>query len=329
MGDNQIKYYNSFSKEDKDQWEEVVNLSTTSWLYNTHGYINHVDYYNNLTSPNYHNISFGVFNSKNQLLGGIPLYMTSPTEIGTGLSGPFYRNYDKRIEKLIFDTIDNIIHANSLSGVKVRISMLAEDYIEKNINENYLLEYGYLYTLMNSLSEVENYKPKEELYKELGQKCRNSINKAKKQPFSTLIGNTDELIKIYSQIKTKGNENNPKIPHGYPSIKNMVENLGDACQIIVISHNNTPISASIYHCYKNGIFYWSNGSVDGYKNLYPNNFSMWKMIEWGHDNGFKYLDIGNYYDYKLKNEKEYNVGRYKASFGKDYIIPFYGTKTFT
>ena len=338
MDGNYIKYYINFSDDEINEWVNTVETSSTSWLYNTKGYINHVEYFNIIASPqpNFHNLSFGVFNSKSKLLGGITLYLMSPGEITTGLSGPFYKEYNKKVEKLIFNTLDNIVTENNLSQIRIRISMLADDYIKDKLNENYLLNYGYLYTLINSLNEVENYKlrivnlqkEKDILYKELGQKCRNSINKAKKQNFNTIIGNSDELIKIYSTIKTKGKENIKHLPHGYYAIKNMVENLGDNCQIMIIELDGKPISASIYHCYKNKIFYWSNGSVDGYKNLYPNNFSMWKMIEWGHDNGFEYLDIGNYYEYELKNKKEYNVGKYKASFGKDYIIPFYGIKKF-
>ena len=338
MDGNELKYWINFTDKEKEEWNNTVKLSSTSWLYNTEGYINHVEYYNTIASPqpNFHNLSFGVFNSKKGLLGGITLYLMSPGEITTGLSGPFYKEYNKKVEKIIFDTLDNIIINNNLSQIKIRISMLAKDYIEGKLTENYLLNYGYLYTLINSLSEVENYKlrivnlqkDKDILYKELGQKCRNSINKAKKQNFNTIIGNSDEIIKIYSKIKTKGKEYEKRLPHGYHAIKNMVENLGSSCQIVIIELDNKPISASIYHCYKEGIFYWSNGSIGDYKNLYPNNFSMWKMIEWGHDKGFKYMDIGNYYEYELKNKKEYNVGKYKSSFGKDYIIPFYGIKKF-
>jgi len=339
MDGNYIKYWVEFTEDDKKEWNNTVESSSTSWLYNTEGYINHVEFYNTIASPQpvFHNLTFGVFNPKNKLLGGITLYSMYPNEITTGLSGVFYQTYDKKIEKIIFDNLDNIVKQNKLKQIKIRISMLADDYTKGELTENYLLDYGYLYALSSiHLDTIENYKlrlihlskEKDILYKELGQKCRNSINKAKKQDFETIIGNSDEIIRIYSEIKTKGQSKNQKLPHGYYAMKNMVENLGDSCQIMVINYKGKPISASVYHCYKSGIFYWANGSVDGYKNLYPNNFSMWQMIEWGHDNGFEFLDIGNYYEYELKNKKEYNVGKYKSSFGKDYIIPFYGLKIF-
>ena len=160
MDGNYIKYYINFSDDEINEWVNTVETSSTSWLYNTKGYINHVEYFNTIASPqpNFHNLSFGVFNSKSKLLGGITLYLMSPGEITTGLSGPFYKEYNKKVEKLIFNTLDNIVTENNLSQIRIRISMLADDYIKDKLNENYLLNYGYLYTLINSLNEVENYK---------------------------------------------------------------------------------------------------------------------------------------------------------------------------
>ena len=140
MDGNYIKYYINFSDDEINEWVNTVETSSTSWLYNTKGYINHVEYFNTIASPqpNFHNLSFGVFNSKSKLLGGITLYLMSPGEITTGLSGPFYKEYNKKVEKLIFNTLDNIVTENNLSQIRIRISMLADDYIKDKLNENYL-----------------------------------------------------------------------------------------------------------------------------------------------------------------------------------------------
>ena len=110
----------------------------------------------------------------------------------------------------------------------------------------------------------------------------------------------------------------------------MVELLGDKVQLSIVYYNDEPLSATLYHCYKKGILYYANAQSTEHKYLAPNNLNKWSMMEWGHKNGYLFMDIGNYYEkqYKLIDEKGYNVGKYKSSFGKDYVVPFYGYKEY-
>jgi len=340
-----IKYYTSFSSEEKQIWEDLIKVSTTAWLFQSIKYLQFFDDYNK-NNPGHSNISFAVFNNKNEILGGIPLLYNgynSSLESSAVPLGPFYKNdlsNLKEVERFIFDHVDNIAKSNQIKYTTIRYSMLSDHYIKNYINvgsENPLLDFGYLYSLQSNPITIENYKlkiidlrkPIDILYSEIHQKCRNSTNKSKKQNLEFHIGNSEEFIKIYSNIKGVENiinSNNTVHFHSYEVIKNFVKLLGDSIKITYITLNKEPIAASIYVCFKNKIFYWSNGSKKEYSNLYPNNFMMWKMIEWGHENNYEFFDIGNYYEHKLSNEKEYNVGKYKSQWSNDYIIPYYGIK---
>lgn len=340
-----IKYYNLFSLKEKQMWEDLVTESSTSWLFHSSKYLQFFDEYNK-DNPGHSNISFAIFNNKNEIIGGIPLLYNgynSAIESSAVPFGPFYKNNLnnlKEIEKFIFDHIDDIAKANQIKYCSIRYNMLSDNYIKNYINtgsENPLLNHGYLHSLQIDPRIVENYKlkiidlrkPLNIIYSELHQKCRNNTNKSKKQNFEFHIGNSEEFIRIYSSIKgveNIRNSNNTVHFHSYEVIKNFVRLLGDSIKITYITLNKEPIAVSIYICFKNKIFYWSNGSKKEYSNLYPNNFMMWKMIEWGHNNNYEFFDIGNYYEHKLLNEKEYNVGKYKSQWSDDYIIPYYGIK---
>lgn len=64
-------------------------------------------------------------------------------------------------------------------------------------------------------------------------------------------------------------------------------------------------------CYKDLIYDWYAGSSNDHSDKYPNDFLPWKVMEWGHNNGYKTFDFGG----AGKPDKEYGVRDYKLKFG--------------
>lgn len=328
-----LRYYVEFSQAEREEWDRIVSGSRTSWLYNTTGFIEHTDWYNIHYQKNadYVNCTFGLYDSEHNLAAGATVYRLSPDRVKTGLSDIFFRGKRPILgaQDAIFKNIDYLCEKLQVVFCTVQYSMMSDFYFKGTLQENNpLLLYDYYYALHYSQEKMNAkhrviylQKPLDVIRQELGQKCRNSINKSLRQGLDFSIGNSDEFISQYASVKSGPS-------HTIQCITNMRDNIGKACQIAVVSHKGKPISVSIYHCYKNKMLYWSNGSLKEYAHMNPNNFSMWKAIEWGAANGYEMLNIGNYYDSPIDNQKEYTVGRYKESFGKDYVIPYYGTKVY-
>ncbi|MBR1928293.1 MAG: GNAT family N-acetyltransferase [Paludibacteraceae bacterium] len=80
------------------------------------------------------------------------------------------------------------------------------------------------------------------------------------------------------------------------------------------------IARQVRLCYKGLVYAWYAGSNEQYFKLRPNDFLMWNVICWAHDNGYKIFDFGGggepnkpygVRDYKLKYGcKMYDYGRY-------------------
>ncbi len=84
---------------------------------------------------------------------------------------------------------------------------------------------------------------------------------------------------------------------------------------------NQMVAGQVRLCYKGLVYAWYAGSDERYFKLRPNDFLMWNVICWAHDNGYKVFDFGGggqpgkaygVRDYKLKYGcKMYDYGRYQ------------------
>lgn len=81
------------------------------------------------------------------------------------------------------------------------------------------------------------------------------------------------------------------------------------------------IASKIDLCYGDLVYAWFAGSDENAFSYYPNDFLMWRLIEWAKENGYDYLDFGGggepgvpygVRDYKLKYGCQiFDYGRYQ------------------
>ena len=80
------------------------------------------------------------------------------------------------------------------------------------------------------------------------------------------------------------------------------------------------VAGEVRLCYNDLVYAWFAGSDEDYFKLRPNDFTMWNVICWGAERGYKFLDFGGggepgkpygVRDYKLKYGCEmFDYGRY-------------------
>lgn len=68
-------------------------------------------------------------------------------------------------------------------------------------------------------------------------------------------------------------------------------------------------------CYKDVVYDWWAGSDYGYNNFYPNDVIPFKILVWGHKNGYKTFDFGG----AGKPNVPYGVRNHKMKFGGDLV----------
>ncbi len=76
-----------------------------------------------------------------------------------------------------------------------------------------------------------------------------------------------------------------------------------------VDHHNA--AASLELPYKDNIFSWFSGYDTEYRSAYPNDYLVWKILQWGADHGYRLFDFGG----AGRPEQPYGPRDFKAKFG--------------
>jgi lipid II:glycine glycyltransferase (peptidoglycan interpeptide bridge formation enzyme) len=87
--------------------------------------------------------------------------------------------------------------------------------------------------------------------------------------------------------------------------------LDDKVQYFGAYKDDSMIAANINLCYRNLVYAWFAGSDENAFSYYPNDFLMWKLMEWSKEKGYDYLDLGGGGEPGVP----YGVRDYKLKFG--------------
>jgi lipid II:glycine glycyltransferase (peptidoglycan interpeptide bridge formation enzyme) len=75
------------------------------------------------------------------------------------------------------------------------------------------------------------------------------------------------------------------------------------------------VAASAELAYKDVIFGWYSGVDRAYSSYVPNELLMWRVLEWGCENGYRVYDFGG----AGRSDEDYGVRDFKAKFGGDLV----------
>lgn len=101
-----------------------------------------------------------------------------------------------------------------------------------------------------------------------------------------------------------------KVPMSYFDVFAKAKNaLNGSIHFFAAYNSEKMVAGQIRLCYKDLVYAWFAGSDEMYFKQRPNDFLMWKVICWAHENGYKWFDFGGggepgvpygVRDYKLK-----------------------------
>ena len=136
-------------------------------------------------------------------------------------------------------------------------------------------------------------KERDELWKNLEKENRTAVRKAKKNNIKiTEVKNKSDLKIFYTlYLKTMKKLGSP--PQSYKFFE-MVWDLfyPQNLKILFAIYDNKCIASALFFKHKDTIHYSYGCSLREYAKFRPNNLLFWTLIEWGCENGFKYLDFG-------------------------------------
>ena len=172
------------------------------------------------------------------------------------------------------------------------------------------------YNLVMNLEKSE-----EELWEGMHKERRRNVNQAIKAGLTFRELETDaeihEVVRLIEQTYQRKH-----VPISYLSIFDEVQRvMHDYAHFFgCFTAEGQMIAGQIRLCYGDLVYAWFAGSDEAYFKLRPNDFTMWNVIRWAHEQGYKQFDFGGggepgveygVRDYKLKYGcNMYDFGRY-------------------
>ena len=242
---------------------------------------------------------------------------------GPVLSNNLIKKGKNKILKYVFEHINKLCIYNNIDSLELRVIDISNANIKKNkTNYNFLWKYGfyeYITLPPRLFSYIDLTKSEEEIKKEMDEDCRHEIKKAEKLGIKIIQKNdVEEFHKIhYESWKRTG-----LTPQPIETFQRMFHYFGNNnknIKIFFAEYENKKIAAVLLHLYKESVLYWSGCSlIEAYK-YSANNYLLYSSILWAKSNGYNFFGVGLFESSFGFNEKEYNVGKYKAQFSSEYL----------
>lgn len=126
------------------------------------------------------------------------------------------------------------------------------------------------------------------------------------------LNNSEDILNGYELIKKVYKKISLPIPD-YSLFINSYKIMKDKeiVKFFVAMNEKQIIGLRVVLCFEDLIYDWYAGSSDDHLDKYPNDFLPWKIMEWGHNNGYKIFDFGG----AGKPGIPYGVRDYKLKFG--------------
>lgn len=164
-------------------------------------------------------------------------------------------------------------------------------------------------------------KSEEELWEGMHKERRRNVNQAIKAGLTFReLENPEEIHEVVRLIEQTYQRKH--VPISYLSIFDEVQRVMHeyAHFFGCFTAEGQMIAGQIRLCYGDLVYAWFAGSDEAYFKLRPNDFTMWNVIRWAHEQGYKEFDFGGggepgveygVRDYKLKYGcNMYDFGRY-------------------
>ena len=220
------------------------------------------------------------------------------------IGGPLIKDDDSQILELL------LLEYKKRLPKKVIYSEIRPIYDIENISvqlgQKHWLRKGH-YNLVLSLDKTED-----ELFTQMHKERRRNVNQAVKAGLEfrelTVIEDIHHVVALIEKTYRRKH-----VPIGYLNMFDEVYKYMSeyACFFGTYTLDGKMIAGEVRLCYGNLVYAWFAGSDEEYFKLRPNDFTMWNVIKWAHDKGYKWFDFGG----GGEPGKPYGVRDYKLKYG--------------
>ena len=165
------------------------------------------------------------------------------------------------------------------------------------------------YNLVMRLEKTE-----EELFEQMHKERRRNVNQAIKAGLTFReLTSAEEIKQVVALIEKTYRRKH--VPIGYLNMFDKVQSiLRDYVHFFgYYTAEGQMIAGQVRLCYGTLVYAWFAGSDEEYFKLRPNDFTMWNVICWARENGYKEFDFGG----GGEPGKPYGVRDYKLKYGCD------------
>lgn len=165
------------------------------------------------------------------------------------------------------------------------------------------------YNLVMRLEKTE-----EELFEQMHKERRRNVNQAIKAGLTFKeLTTADEIQQVVALIEKTYRRKH--VPIGYLNMFDKVQGiLKDYAHFFgCYTAEGQMIAGQVRLCYGTLVYAWFAGSDEDYFKLRPNDFTMWNVIRWAREKGYKEFDFGG----GGEPGKPYGVRDYKLKYGCD------------
>jgi len=237
-----------------------------------------------------------VAKDNDKIVGVFPLVFIKSRLFGNKLLSLPFCEYGGPIVDLNFKG-SRIVTANLFKRVlALACSLKNVDYVEirNPLLPSEILEREKIHPVKRYVTfRIDLSRDKENLWRSLDKKTRNSTRKAMRNNLNVYeVGKEDELKKYFSlYLKTQKKYGSP--PHSFKLFRNLFKlNAEKNIKVLMAEYHAKLVAGVIVFRTKREMYWWSGVAHPKFKSLNATNLLLWKIIEWGHENDFAYLDLG-------------------------------------
>lgn len=211
-----------------------------------------------------------------------------------------------------YEVMDLLLNRLTSEFQNTAIYILVRNYFNTTQYKETFLKHGFKYEDHLNIF-VDLTKTEDQLWKEIHQKRRNEVKKAKNNGVYVSVDVDIHSLKVGYNILY-----NVYKKIGLPLVSyNIFEELfnysgkNEGLKIFSAYYNNEIIGVMFALCYKSVIYDWYAGAKTEYLNKCPNDLIPWEVMRWAKSKGYSLFDFGG----AGKPNVPYGVRDYKMKFG--------------
>lgn len=129
------------------------------------------------------------------------------------------------------------------------------------------------------------------LWKELGAKLRNQVQKPRKEGLTSSVGR-DDLLNDFYQVFAHNMRDLGTPVYSSAFFRNILQRFPDRSRIVVVYKDRVPLAAGFLVTFRDRVEIPWASSLREYNRLGPNMLLYWTCLEWACTNGFSVFDFG-------------------------------------